>query len=85
MSPGEEVTYTPGMTCAVSPTIGDVHAVRNAFDDKVSIGIHVYGSNIGAQRRHTFNLEDGAATEFISSYSSDKVPNLWVLSGATKQ
>src|SRR5690625_6604602 len=35
---------TPGMVGKVSPTIGDVHKVANAYDDRVSISIHVYGA-----------------------------------------
>ncbi|MEM7253495.1 MAG: cysteine dioxygenase [Pseudomonadota bacterium] len=60
----------------VSPTIGDVHRVTNAFADKVSLSIHVYGANIGAVKRHTFEAS-GAANMFISGYSSERVPNLW--------
>ena len=54
---------------AVSPTIGDIHRVTNAFDDRVSISIHVYGADIGAVRRHTYDAE-GRAKTFISGYSN---------------
>src|SRR5690606_21205439 len=37
----------PGDVEAVSPTIGDVHRVRNALPHGVSISIHVYGADIG--------------------------------------
>lgn len=67
----------PGAVEAVSPTIGDVHRVENAFADRVSISIHVYGANIGAVRRQTFDEKNGAAREFVSGYSSDVTPNLW--------
>ena len=69
----------PGDVEAVSPTIGDIHRVSNAFDDRVSISIHVYGGNIGAIRRSTFD-ETGAAKPFVSGYSNTLLPNLWDLS-----
>lgn len=66
----------PGDVEAVSPTIGDVHQVRNAFDDRTSISIHVYGGNIGAVHRWVY-AEDGSRKPFVSGYSNDWVPNLW--------
>jgi predicted metal-dependent enzyme (double-stranded beta helix superfamily) len=69
----------PGMVAAVSPRIGDVHRVRNAFDDRVSISIHVYGANIGEVKRSVY-LPDGATKEFISGYSNGTLPNIWDLS-----
>lgn len=62
---------------AVSPRIGDIHRVSNAFDDRVSISIHVYGANIGGVRRHVFDPLTGAAKEFISGYASPNMPNFW--------
>jgi predicted metal-dependent enzyme (double-stranded beta helix superfamily) len=74
---GEEpVRLEPGDIDAVAPTIGDIHQVVNAFGDAVSISIHLYGGNIGAIRRHVFDLE-GHEREFISGYSNESVPNLW--------
>jgi predicted metal-dependent enzyme (double-stranded beta helix superfamily) len=61
---------------AVSPTVGDVHRVTNAFDDQASISIHVYGANIGAVRRATYDA-DGRPKPFVSGYSNDTLPNLW--------
>ena len=61
---------------AVSPTVGDVHQVTNAFDDRVSISIHVYGANIGAVRRATYDAE-GRPKRFVSGYANDTLPNLW--------
>jgi len=62
---------------AVSPTVGDIHRVANAYGDRVSISIHVYGADIGAIRRATFNRLDGRTREFTSGYANDVVPNLW--------
>ena len=56
-----------------------MHQVRNAFDDRVSISIHVYGANIGGVRRHVFT-PDGQTKPFVSGYSSAVLPNLWDLS-----
>ena len=54
---------------AVSPTIGDVHRVRNAVDGQVSISIHVYGADIGKVQRQVF-FEDGSSKPFVSGYAS---------------
>lgn len=58
----------PGEVDAVSPRIGDVHRVRNAFSDRVSISIHLYGADIGTVRRHTFD-ETGQPKPFVSGYA----------------
>ncbi|MEI7290780.1 cysteine dioxygenase [Paraburkholderia tropica] len=76
---GAEVRLARGDVEAVSPAIGDIHRVRNAFDDRVSISIHVYGANIGAVRRATYPA-DAPPKPFISGYSNDLLPNLWDLS-----
>ena len=67
---GDEMRLMPGAVEMVSPTIGDVHRVRNALDDQVSISIHAYGGNIGKIRRHVFPAEGGAPKEFVSGYSN---------------
>jgi len=76
---GAEVRLEAGDVEAVSPRIGDTHRVRNAYDDRTSISIHVYGANIGAVRRSTYT-PDGLPKPFISGYSNDTLPNLWDLS-----
>ena len=65
-----------GQVEAVSPRVGDVHRVTNAFDDRVSISIHVYGANIGAVRRATYD-RDGRSKPFVSGYANATLPNLW--------
>ena len=62
----------PGEVEAVSPTVGDIHRVANAFDDRVSISIHVYGADIGTVRRHTYDAT-GRTKTFISGYSNPVV------------
>jgi predicted metal-dependent enzyme (double-stranded beta helix superfamily) len=73
---GEPEKLTPGSVDAVSPVIGDLHQVRNAFNDRVSISIHIYGANIGAVKRSVF-YEDGSSKDFISGYSNTVLPNIW--------
>lgn len=63
-------TLERGMTECVSPTIGDIHKVSNAYDDQVSISIHIYGADIGKVRRHVFDVATGQAKEFISGYAN---------------
>ena len=73
---GEPVRLDPGDVQALSPTLGDVHRVRNAYDDRVSISIHVYGANIGAIARHTYP-PGGGRQPFVSGYANALLPNLW--------
>jgi len=67
----------PGEIDKVSPTLGDIHVVSNAYTDRASISIHVYGGNIGAVRRHVFDPVTGAPRTFISGYHNSVMPNLW--------
>ena len=67
----------PGAVDLLSPAEGDIHEVANAFDDRVSISVHVYGANIGAVARHVFDPATGAAKPFVSGYSSAFLPNFW--------
>jgi 3-mercaptopropionate dioxygenase len=65
-----------GAVDVVSPNVGDVHRVANAYDDRSS----VYGANIGAVARHVFDAE-GAPRGFVSGYSLPYTPNLLPSSG----
>jgi predicted metal-dependent enzyme (double-stranded beta helix superfamily) len=58
----------PGQVDAVSPTIGDVHLVSNAYDDRVSVSIHVYGADIGKVQRSIYDLA-GNPKPFVSGYA----------------
>ena len=66
----------PGEVDRVSPRIGDIHVVSNEGTN-TAVSIHVYGANIGAVRRHTFDAATGRPKEFISGYHNSTVPNLW--------
>lgn len=76
---GDALRLDAGDVEAVSPAIGDIHRVRNAYDDRTSVSIHVYGANIGAVRRSTYPHGE-PPKPFISGYSNDTLPNLWDLS-----
>jgi predicted metal-dependent enzyme (double-stranded beta helix superfamily) len=76
---GPAIRLQPGQVEAVSPRVGDIHRVSNAFDDRASISVHVYGGNIGAVRRSVY-ATDGARKPFISGYSNIFLPNIWDLS-----
>ncbi len=81
---GEPDRLEPGMIDVLLPSEGDIHQVFNAYDDKPSISIHLYGGNIGAVSRHVFDLASGQPKTFISGYSSDLIPNVWDRSASRK-
>jgi predicted metal-dependent enzyme (double-stranded beta helix superfamily) len=66
-------TLGPGEVIAFSPEQGDIHQVRNG-SDKVSISIHIYGSDIGRTERHKYDPATGAVQSFISGYSPAPIP-----------
>ena len=74
---GPEQQLHPGDIGMVSPTIGDIHRVRNAYDDRTSISIHLYGGNIGRIQRHVFVADTDEVKPFVSGYSNALAPNLW--------
>jgi|GEM_PF-12809 len=73
---GLQLDLLPGDVEVISPRLGDVHKVWNAFQDQSSISIHVYGGNIGRISRHVYQL-DGQMKDFVSGYSavSSNVPS----------
>lgn len=80
---GQHHVMQRGAIEAVSPTVGDWHRVSHAWDHRAAVSIHVYGTNIGAVRRH--RLDDaGAVLEFVSGYDNTVVPNLWDRSAAAR-
>jgi predicted metal-dependent enzyme (double-stranded beta helix superfamily) len=66
----------PGDVDPIDPQAGDIHRVANAFADRTSISIHVYGANIGAVERATYR-DNGEERPFISGYANEVLPNLW--------
>ena len=75
--PGAVSTLSPGDVEVLLPSVGDIHKVTNALSDCGSLSIHVYGGNIGAVRRHTFDPATGAPNLFVSGYTNQQIPNLW--------
>lgn len=73
---GDAVRLEMGDVEVLSPRTGDIHRVRNAFDDRVSVSIHVYGADIGAVHRSVFT-EDGERKGFVSGYANAHLPNPW--------
>lgn len=73
---GTEHRLDPGQLDIVSPTVGDIHVVRNAYDDRVSVSVHLYGADIGKVRRHVYDSQTGAQKEFVSGYSAVAAPVL---------
>jgi predicted metal-dependent enzyme (double-stranded beta helix superfamily) len=76
----DPVRLQPGDIDAVSPDIGDIHQVRNAFDDRASVSIHAYGANIGRLRRSSYLA--GTRSPFVSGYSNAELPNPWAAPAA---
>jgi len=76
ISTGAPKRLGAGSVTALSPRIGDVHRVSNAERDRVSVSIHVYGANIGAVERATYDAH-GSPKRFVSGYANRTIPNLW--------
>lgn len=74
---GETDLLEPGAVDFVSPDAGDIHQVANAYGDRTSISIHVYGANIGRVSRHVYNEATGEPRQFVSGYALDVLPSLW--------
>ena len=62
-----ERVVNAGEVALVSPSIGDIHAVSNPGTSP-ALSIHVYGANIGTQRRSVYDPLTGEAREFVSGY-----------------
>jgi predicted metal-dependent enzyme (double-stranded beta helix superfamily) len=73
---GPPARLETGQVQVVSPRVGDIHSVTNAHGDRASVSIHVYGANIGAVERSTFDSQ-GTPKRFVSGYSNTWTPNLW--------
>jgi predicted metal-dependent enzyme (double-stranded beta helix superfamily) len=78
LRPGGAHRLGVGAIDLVSPRLGDFHRVSNSYGDRVSVSIHVYGANIGKVARHVYDPATGKASEFVSGYANEVLPNLWV-------
>ena len=77
LKPGVLTELKPGDVELLLPAEGDIHQVTNALPDRGSISIHVYGGNIGAVRRSTFDVKTGQPKLFVSGYTNREQPNIW--------
>ncbi len=77
LTAGKTMKLAPGEVEVLVPAAGDIHRVTNVLKDQPSISIHVYGGNIGAVHRHTFDPVTGAPSLFVSGYTNQVLPNLW--------
>ena len=73
---GSPERLSAGSVVPLSPRLGDIHRVSNAERDRPSVSIHVYGANIGAVERATYDTF-GTPKRFISGYANRSTPNLW--------
>lgn len=64
----ETATMHAGGVSSVNPP-DDIHRVSNNGRD-VAVSIHVYGTNIGKQRRHIIDADTGTLKDFISGYDN---------------
>ena len=71
-----EDLLTSGQIMSFTPDDGDIHRVRNAYSDRTSVSIHVYGADIGSVERSVFS-SDGQRKPFISGYANRRLPNFW--------
>ena len=71
---GPDKRLGTGVVEILSPADGDIHRVRNAHDDRVSVSIHVYGGDIGAVNRWVYPPGAGplARKAFVSGYSNEE-------------
>ncbi len=79
---GSEQRLGPGSVDAVSPSVGDVHQVANAYGDRVSISIHVYGADIGVTPRSVYPV-GGGRKPFISHYANDDSAPPFLMAGGS--
>jgi len=61
---------------ALLPAVALADGPQAITTAKTHSGLAANGANIGAVRRHVFDM-DGNSKDFISGYSNLAVPNLW--------
>ena len=71
-----EDVLMPGRVISFTPEGGDIHRVRNAYADRTSVSVHIYGGDIGSIERFVFDF-DGGRKPFISGYANRRLPNFW--------
>ncbi|MDQ1023121.1 putative metal-dependent enzyme (double-stranded beta helix superfamily) [Streptomyces umbrinus] len=69
LTPAGETQWLPGQVTVCCTTDDDVHAVT-AVGSEPTVGIHVYGGNIGTIRRRSYDPATGEADWFVSGWDS---------------
>ncbi|MEV4031532.1 hypothetical protein [Streptomyces umbrinus] len=69
LTPAGETRWVPGQVTVCCTTDDDVHAVT-AVGSEPTVGIHVYGGNIGTIRRRSYDPATGEADWFVSGWDS---------------
>ncbi len=63
---GADERLEPGMVETVSPTVGDIHQVRNAGAAR-SVSIHVYGADLVKRPHHAYDPDSGLGRTIYSN------------------
>jgi predicted metal-dependent enzyme (double-stranded beta helix superfamily) len=73
-----EALYTPGQVTVCCTSDDDVHSVE-AVGTEPTVGIHVYGGNIGTLRRRSYDPATGEAQWFVSGWQqpTGAPPPVW--------
>ncbi|MCX5602573.1 hypothetical protein OOK29_30895 [Streptomyces phaeochromogenes] len=69
LTPAGETRWAPGQVTVCCTTDDDVHAVT-AVGSEPTVGIHVYGGNIGTIRRRSYDPATGETEWFVSGWDS---------------
>ncbi|MFC6080191.1 cysteine dioxygenase family protein [Sphaerisporangium aureirubrum] len=72
LTPAGEQVWARGQVTVCCTTDDDVHAVT-AVGDEPTVGIHVYGGNIGTLNRRLYDPATGAVRWFVSGWDSPAV------------
>jgi 3-mercaptopropionate dioxygenase len=74
LTPAGEALWEPGQVTVCCTTDDDVHAVA-AVGNEPTVGIHVYGGNIGTIRRWSYDPATGEARSFVSGWDQPRGPD----------
>jgi len=69
LTPAGEQVWERGQVTVCCTTDDDVHAVA-AVGDEPTVGIHVYGANIGTMERRLYDPATGAVSWFVSGWNT---------------
>lgn len=61
------VTSKKGDISYVYPPDYDIHGVSNPYDEP-AITLHIYGTDIGKQPRHTYDVDSGVMTPIVTKH-----------------